>query len=206
MAKRRLAIIELAAIFLLIMLYIWWLRYRHHDFWIVILGLLLASHALHDEAAVTLGFHLRNLRACLESFLPMMVLLSLAMLAGGIVLQTMRPVRLEDALLAWTVYLPWGLAQQYILNGYFVNRLTGLVSQRSASLLGAVLFSGVHLPNWFLMIVAFAAGYCSARVYTRYQNLYFLGFAHATIGVLVYLVVPDSITHHLVVGPAWFRH
>ena len=49
------------------------------------------------------------------------------------------------------------------------------------------------------------AGYCCTLIYRKYKNLYFLGIAHATVGVLLLLVVPDSISHHLTVGPGWFR-
>ena len=90
------------------------------------------------------------------------------------------------------------------LNGYFQNRLNRAVSPRQAPILSAALFSGVHLPNWFLMAVTLLLGYCSARIYNRYRNLYFLGVAHGTLGVLLYLVVPDSVSHHLAVGPGWF--
>jgi hypothetical protein len=55
------------------------------------------------------------------------------------------------------------------------------------------------------MAVALVLGYCSARFYHRYRNLYFLGVAHATVGFLLFLLVPDSISHHLNVGPAWFK-
>jgi hypothetical protein len=47
--------------------------------------------------------------------------------------------------------------------------------------------------------------YCSARIYRRYPNLHFLKMAHATVGFLLFLAVPDSLSHHLSVGPAWFK-
>lgn len=54
------------------------------------------------------------------------------------------------------------------------------------------------------MAVTLAAGYICARIYISHKNLFFLGIAHATIGFLLFLVVPDSISHHLIVGPGWF--
>jgi len=102
-------------------------------------------------------------------------------------------------------YLPWGLLQQYILNGYFLNRFDALLSSRVASLAAATLFCIAHTPNWFLMSVTFVGGYYSTLVYRRRRCLYFLGLAHALLGFLIFLIVPDSITHHLRVGPAWFR-
>jgi hypothetical protein len=71
-------------------------------------------------------------------------------------------------------------------------------------MISAALFSGAHLPNFFLMAVTLLAGYICARNYMRYKNLYFLAIAHGTVGFLLFLVVPDSISHHLTVGPGWF--
>lgn len=201
---RRIAILEPLTAFVLIMAYIWELRLRHRSMWVWILALMILSHLLRRERAETLGFRVRNLRQCLDEFLPVLGFLGLAMLATGILLQTTRPIRFGDAFLAWFGYLPWGTFQQYLLNGYFLNRLGRVMAPRSASIASAVLFSGAHLPNWFLMAVTLLAGYWSARLYQRHKNLYFLGIAHATVGFLLFLVVPDSISHHLVVGPGWF--
>jgi hypothetical protein len=204
MGQKRFAILEPLTIFVLIMAYIWELRFRYHASWTIILGLVLLSHKLHHEGAETLGFRTRNFRKCLEEFLPALAIIWLTMLGAGILLQTTRHIRFGDACLAWTAYLPWGTVQQYLLNGYFLNRLVRVMPGRLAPLASAMLFSGAHLPNWFLMGVTLLAGYCSAQAYLRHKNLYFLGFAHATVGFLLYLVVPDSISHHLVVGPRWF--
>jgi hypothetical protein len=202
---RRRGMLEPLAVFFLIMAYIWDLRYTFPVFWLAIIGFMLASHWVHDEEAVALGFQARNFRKCVEDFAPGIILLALLLLGFGQLLATIRPIGYDRAMLAWAGYLPWGLLQQYTFNGYFLNRLNRAVSPRQAPILSAALFSGVHLPNWFLMAVTLLLGYCSARIYSRYRNLYFLGVAHGTLGVLLYLVVPDSVSHHLVVGPGWFR-
>jgi membrane protease YdiL (CAAX protease family) len=205
-ALRRIAVLEPLTVFGLIMAYIWELRYRHHSMWMAIGLFLLVSHTLRRERAEALGFHVRNLRKCLEDFLPLLGFIGLSALAAGFLLQTTRHIRFSDAILAWLWYLPWGTFQQYLLNGYFVNRLGRIMAPRSASLASAALFSGAHLPNWFLMAVTLLLGYYCACLYQRHKNLYFLGIAHATVGFLLFLVVPDSISHHLVVGPGWFGH
>jgi hypothetical protein len=51
------------------------------------------------------------------------------------------------------------------------------------------------------MAVTLLGGYASTQLYRRYRNLYFLGLAHGVLGFVLYLVVPDSISHHLNVGP-----
>jgi len=201
---RKIGLLEPISIFALIMAYIWQLRYSHHGFWLAILALMLLSHRIRGERPATLGFHGRNLRDCISEFAPALAFLALVLLASGILLQTTRPLRSDQAFWALTGYLPWGLFQQYILNGYFLNRFDSVLSRRTAPMISAALFSGAHLPNWFLMAVTLLAGYICARIYRRYKNLYFLGLAHGTIGFLLFLVVPDSISHHLIVGPGWF--
>src|SRR4051812_28475855 len=115
---RRFAILEPISIFVLIMAYIWGLRYRHPAMWLVILGLMLLSHLAHRDHAKALGFETGRFRECLDEFSPAMVLLALVMLASGMLLQTTRPIGFDRAMESWMAYLPWGLFQQYILNGY----------------------------------------------------------------------------------------
>lgn len=205
-AARKYAILEPVTVFVMIMAYIWDLRYSHPRLWLGILALILASHWLHRERAENLGFRRRGLGECLREFAPALTFVSLALLGCGILLNTTRQIGFEQGLTAWMGYVPWGIFQQYVLNGYFMNRFDGLVSHRSAPVVSAALFSGAHTPNLFLMLVTLLAGYCCARVYRRYRNLYFLGIAHGTLGFLLFLVVPDSVSHHLTVGPGWFRH
>jgi hypothetical protein len=118
----------------------------------------------------------------------------------------MRDVSWLGACLGLVLYCVWGLFQQYVLNGYFVNRFSDVLPNhpRGVPILAGVFFSLAHLPNWFLMMVTLPGGYVCARLYLQRRNLFFLGLAHGVIGFLIYLAVPDTITHHLYVGPKWF--
>src|ERR1035438_6276789 len=131
-AVRSFAILEPILVFAMIMQYIWGLRYRHPGMWLPILGLMLLSHLVHRERAQTLGFDSIHLRECWEEFMPALVFLALVMLAAGTLLQTTRPIGFDRAMLSWIAYLPWGLFQQYILNGYFLNRFDAVFSRRAA--------------------------------------------------------------------------
>jgi membrane protease YdiL (CAAX protease family) len=200
------SILEPLSVFAMIMAYIWELRSSHHGAWLLILALMVLSHWARQEPAAALGFRSGNLRECLMEFAPALGLLALAMLGGGILLQTTRPIEFPRGAAALGAYLPWGVFQQYVLNGYFQNRFDRVLSPRAAPLAAAALFSGAHLPNWFLMGVTLPMGYFAARLYRRHRNLYFLGIAHGIVGFLLFLVVPDSVSHHLTIGPGWFAH
>jgi len=206
-AFRKLALLEPVALFLSIMGYIWIWRRAHPYLWIAILGSLLLSHVLHRENSRQLGFGRDTLEECTHRFAPLLVILALAMFAGGLLLDTTRRIATDQAFLALFAYVPWGMLQQYMLNGYFLRRFDRALAPHRSSWLTAGLFGVVHAPNWFLMIVAMAGGWCATKVYRRHHNLYFLGIAHATIGFLLFVTVPDSISHHLVVGPGMLhRH
>ena len=204
---RKLLCLEPAIVFLLIMIYIWRLRPGHQTWAFAIFALVLLSHHWHGESARDLGFRLTNFRTCFRAFLPALVFISMMLLATGILLQTLRVVDMERGVIGFLSYCTWGLFQQYLLNGFFVNRMLPVSSSaHQAAALGAACFACAHTPNWFLMLVALVSGYCCARVWIQYRNLYFLGIAHGAIGSMLYLVVPDAISHHLVVGPGWFGH
>jgi membrane protease YdiL (CAAX protease family) len=198
---RKLAALEPAGMFVFIMGYIWIWRARHPYLWIAILACLLLSHWLHREGARELGFGRASLSECAHRFAPLLTVLALVMLAAGLLLNTTRRMAADQAFLALFAYLPWGVVQQYMLNGYFLNRFDRAFSPRASAWITAVLFGVVHTPNWFLMGVALVGGWCATQVYRRHRNLYFLGMAHATIGFLLFVTVPDSISHHLNVGP-----
>ena len=194
MSSSKWALLESLSVFGMIMVYIWLLRFSHPLAWIVILLLIVASHGIRRESPARLGFGARNLRSSAAALAPVVLALAAALLACGWILGTIRP---QSNLWGLLMYCGWGLFQQYVLNGYFMNRL-------NSPLLAAILFSAVHSPNWFLMLVTLAGGYFCAKAYLRFGNLCFLGLAHGLIGFLLYLVVPDTISHHLYVGPKWF--
>jgi membrane protease YdiL (CAAX protease family) len=130
----------------------------------------------------------------------------LVLLAIGMIFHTIREVSWQLAAESFVLYCFWGLFQQYVLNGYFVNRFSEFLPRRRHAVpaLAGVCFSLAHTPNWFLMAIALAGGYLCARIYLKYRNLYLLGLAHGVVGFMIYLVAPDSISHHLYVGPKWY--
>lgn len=195
---------EVSTVFVLIMLYIWRLRYTAPAAAAGILAFIILTQVLRGDRAAGMGFRWSNFGECAQAWAPAVLLLALSLLVLGTLLQTMRPVTFEQVLFVLAIYCPWGLFQQYLLNSYFANRLSAAVSARRVPLIAAAVFSATHLPNWFLMLVTFALGYCSTKVYLRYRNVYFLGLAHGIIGSLLWVVIPDSISHHLRVGPGFF--
>lgn len=192
---------EALLVFAAIMAYMWKLRFNHplSCFWVA--GLIIVSHVAHRERAQGLGFRAADFAKCVRTFGLPLLGLALVMLIGGFLFRTIRPIGTDLAIQSFLLYVPWGLFQQYLLNGYFLNRFDVALSRNAATLLASVLFAAAHSPNWFLMLVTPVAAYVAIGAYRLYRNLYFLGLAHATIGFLLFFVVPDSVSHHLRVGP-----
>jgi hypothetical protein len=200
--KDRTALAEVLGVFAAILLYIWWLRWRVPWFWLAPLAFVIATHIRRRESPQMLGFGRGGLVPAARAVVPAALLLSAAVVGLGAALGTLRAKQPGAAAQDILAYFAWGLFQQYLLNGFFANRLTECAGGREP-LAAATLFSLAHLPNWFLMPVTFAGGYALVRVYVRHGNLYPLALAHAVVAYALYLAVPDSISAHFLVGPRY---
>jgi membrane protease YdiL (CAAX protease family) len=197
---------EALGMFTLIMVYIWRLRLEHPWLWLLMLGMMIGSHVARSERPGWLGFGWRNFRAALPPVILWVFAISGVLLLAGSALGTVRQMTAKQAAANIAGYVVWGLVQQYVLNGYFLNRaleFTGNPRSRLTSLLPALLFSAAHAPNWFLMPVTLAGGFACTLVYRRYRSLYVLALAHGIVGFSLLLVVPDSISAHFLVGPRY---
>src|SRR5579863_492816 len=104
-------------------------------------------------------------------------------------------------------YVLWTLYQQFLLNDYFMPRLTRLLASEGAAVsLAAVLFASAHLPNLALTVATLVWGAVSCALFRRYRNLYALGLAQGLLGLCFAVCVPDAIHHHLRVGLGYLRY
>ncbi|HET7563766.1 MAG TPA: CPBP family intramembrane glutamic endopeptidase [Gemmatimonadaceae bacterium] len=201
--------VEAAVVYSLIVLFIWWIQLWFRPFVVLLLGAVIASHVIRRESPRKIGFRLNNLRACFAEYGPLVLLIAGGALASGALLHTFRPLSAGTALGILAGYVVWGLFQQYVLNGYFTNRFMQVIHGPAAAwlvpLLAGLCFAGAHALNWYLMAVTFVAGTLSAIIYMRSRNLFFLGIAHGVVGTALFLVSPDSIAHHFMVGPGMMK-
>lgn len=102
---------------------------------------------------------------------------------------------------AYCAYAIWACAQQFLLQGFFLLRLSRVISgERQAALAAAALFAGAHMPNPFLVPVTLVWGVLSCLLFLRYRNLYPLMIAHAILGITVAMTVPGPVDHNMRVG------
>ena len=99
----------------------------------------------------------------------------------------------------------WGLAQQYVLQG-FINRRAQLVLGKGwlSVLVVAAVFSVLHLPNVWLVGATFAGGVVWAAIYQRAPNLFALAVSHSLMTWVIVSTLPPSALHHLRIGFKYF--
>jgi membrane protease YdiL (CAAX protease family) len=103
-------------------------------------------------------------------------------------------------------YVLWTLYQQFLLQDYFMPRLTRLLSSGHAILAAAGLFAVAHLPNLSLVVATLVWGAVSCLLFRRYRNLWMLGLAQGVLGLCFAMCVPDAMHHHMHVGLGYFHY
>jgi hypothetical protein len=101
--------------------------------------------------------------------------------------------------------VPWGTAQQWVLQVVVLREARRLTSPNKSIVLAAFLFALVHTPNPFLMVMTFvgALGWCA--IFIRYPTIIPLGMSHAIATLAVLYAFDDGITGRLRIGHAYLR-
>ena len=103
-------------------------------------------------------------------------------------------------------YVLWTIYQQFLLQDYFMPRLTRLLSTDAAIAMAAVLFAAAHLPNAVLTAATLAWGAVSCALFRRYRSLLVLGLAQGLLGLCFAVCVPDVFLHHMRVGLGYWQY
>jgi membrane protease YdiL (CAAX protease family) len=103
-------------------------------------------------------------------------------------------------------YLLWTIYQQFLLQDYFMPRLTRILTSDAAIAAAATLFAVAHLPNLALTAATLLWGVVSCWSFRRYRSLWVLGLAQGLLGLCFAVCVPDALHHHLRVGLGYLRY
>jgi len=103
-------------------------------------------------------------------------------------------------------YVLWTIYQQFLLQDYFMPRLTRLLATDAAIALAAVLFALAHLPNVVLTVATLAWGAISCALFRRYRSILVLGLAQGLLGLCFAVCVPDVFVHHMRVGLGYWHY
>jgi len=88
--------------------------------------------------------------------------------------------------LAFALYLPWALLQQFLFQFYLLGRLLTLFPTPVSVVATGMAYSLVHLPDIGITLAAAAAGIFWTFLYRRDRVLLPLGLSHALLGSTFY--------------------
>lgn len=103
-------------------------------------------------------------------------------------------------------YVLWTIYQQFLLQDYFMPRLTRVLNTEAGIAFAAVLFAMAHLPNVALTVATLIWGAVSCALFRRYRSLIVLGIAQGLLGLTFAVCVPDTYLHHMRVGLGYWHY
>ena len=206
------SLLELGMVFLLVMGFIWFAKDSRQSVLILGLGLIFITQIIHNQSPLE-GLSGKHFAKSAKLVLPWLVVVLVAIFFLALVLYDSKAIRVGILIKSLRWYLPWALAQQYLLNSYFVTKLeTSLVANgfnlkpNTLAIIVAVVFALIHLPNPFLCLVTLVGGFVFSRLYLKFRDIYSLTIAHAFTGGALIAFLPTSVTLGLAIGPNCFRY
>jgi len=198
--------IEVAGVFSLIIIALWTPRYAAIFMIAAAIWILIAT-LTSPRSASELGVGRIGLRKSVWIAVSG-ALLAAAILGAGAIEGTLHTFPwLPRPLLHSGVYAVWALVQQFITLSFFFIRFERLLaSGTKAVVTTALLFSAVHIPNWVLLVATAMMGLVFAEIFRRYRNIYWLGVAHALLGIALAMALPDALHHQMNVGVAYLSY
>lgn len=103
-------------------------------------------------------------------------------------------------------YVLWTIYQQFLLQDYFMPRISRALGVNAGVAATAGLFAIAHLPNLWLAAATLLWGAISCWLYRRYRSLWVLGLAQGLLGLCFAVCVPDALHHHLRVGLGYLHY
>jgi Type II CAAX prenyl endopeptidase Rce1-like len=103
-------------------------------------------------------------------------------------------------------YVLWTIYQQFLLQDYFMPRLTRVLKTDATIAFAAVLFAMAHLPNVALTVATLVWGAVSCALFRRYRSLVVLGITQGLLGLSFAVCVPDAFLHHMRVGLGYWHY
>ena len=197
-------LIELIAGFAGIMVILWLPTHQQLIFGPIALLVPLLLVLLRRPSLNELGLGVRGFVSSLW-ILPAAVALMVASVLLARKIATFHPLYNADLAHVYG-YVLWTMYQQFLLQDFFMSRLTTLLTRDRAIAVAALLFAIAHVPNLALVAATLLWGAVSCALFQRYRNLYVLGLAQGLLGLCFAVCVPDALHHHMRVGLGYFHY
>lgn len=163
------------------------------------LWLMIHSHRVRGETLAEIGFTTAHFGRAMHLLAAPTIIVIFIFLIFGYQADSLR---LDDGIRYKIVSLPlWGLAQQYILQGFVYRRIRVLIEKRLlATAVAATIFAIAHLPNPALTIMTLIGGLIWSLTYERAPNLFALGLSHGLMSLVAMQTLPTWAMPSLSVG------
>ncbi len=102
------------------------------------------------------------------------------------------------------LYILWAVVQEFLTMSFIFVRLEDAFDADTAIFGTSALFCLAHIPNPILMAATLLMALVFCWLFRRYRNIYPLAVSHALFGLTLSMTIPNSITHFMRVGIAWF--
>lgn len=206
-AKRD-VLIQLALVTFIVASFIWIGRHAFPGsttiFAVLLLLVLIWSHWKRRDSLRELGFRLDTAPRTALLFAPVAIAAITLTLAAGVWMESLKFPPINVAIRMLAKLLLFGIAQQYVLLGFYHRGIASVVpTPMSALLLTAFVFAAFHVPNPFLVTVTFFAAGIATAIYRHSPNLWVNGFTHGVISFVLYYSLPNTVTGGLRVGPEY---
>lgn len=193
-------IVEAAAFFAGVMLYIWWLLAIAPYTVVFLLFAMFYSFRKHAEDVDSLGLSIQAFGRALERWWIVWLLLIPTVCWLG-----WYRLSIPGAVWHGVLYFFWCILQQLAYQKMIFDRLReGLGPTRKARFLSGALFAVVHVPNPVLVPATFFWGTLSSYLFERTPSVLALGCAQFLLSSLLYLISPLVWNHGFRVGPDYF--
>ena len=204
---RELALLAFVSVLILSFIWIWRRSFAGAAglFVVALLAALILGHLQRRESLHDVGFRLDTFGKASALLVPLAAIAIAFIVFVGRASGSARFPPASTAIVDIARLAVFGLAQQYVLLGFFYRRLAQALPNFSLSpLVTATLFALFHLPNPFLTAVTFFAGLIAAMVYRRAPNLWVNGVIHGLISYCLYFSLSPELTGGLRVGPGYW--
>jgi len=208
MNKKWISLFEIIILFLIILGYIWIIFPLENPILTAlglffILGLVSFSSFFHRKSLKSIGLRLDNFLVSLKKVGIFTLACILLLLISGIAWGSLGFSWEFGLVFLW--YLVWAFLQQYTFQTFFNLRFSEVFGKRFTSAFAtALVFSGVHFPNPFLMLVTFGLGFFWFWSYLENPNLFALTLSHALLGSLARYSLPYAVAANLRVGTLYW--
>jgi len=166
----------------------------------------IAMNLLHGDRPADSGLRFDNLAASAKLTAGSLIVMVTMVVITGFIMNSWHWMSWKHLSERSATYLPWGPAQQYLLQAFALRRLrqAGLGSV-AAVIFAAGIFAFLHMPNWPLVALTFAGGLVWCSLFLRKPNIIILGLAHGILAVLIYYALPEEWLQRLTVGGDYLR-